>query len=80
MKKLLFILTIMMLGVSCVPSKIVNVSSRHNYYNRHRTTTYTHPIWIPGRGIVLYTEIHPKYRFHQPRYTQPKHRVRRGRN
>lgn len=77
MKFSLVILLLLLLG-SCAPSRIVNVSSRHNYYNRHRATTYTHPLWVPGRGIILYTEIVPKYRFHKPRYTQPQYRVRRG--
>jgi hypothetical protein len=78
MKYLIFFVFLFL--VSCTPSRIVNVSSRHNYYNRHRAETFTRPMWIPGHGIVLYTEIAPNYRFYQPRYAQPQIRVRRGRH
>jgi hypothetical protein len=77
MKFSIVILLFLLLG-SCVPSRIVNISSKNNYYNRHRTHTFTRPMWIPGHGIVLYTESVPRYRFHKPRYTQPQPRVRRG--
>ncbi len=54
MKNIITLLVLILL-VGCVPVKIVNVESKHNYYQRHRTTAYTTPIWIPGHGIVLQT-------------------------
>jgi hypothetical protein len=58
--------------IGCMPVKRVNVSSRHNYYERHRFNTYTSPTWIPGRGVILETHI---YRLPKRSYA-PK--VRRG--
>ena len=66
MKNVLILLCLFL--VSCTPIKYVNVESRHNYYQRHRTTTYTAPIWIPGHGIVLQTYRIKRY---NP-YTYPK--------
>ena len=60
--------------IGCMPVKRVNVSSRHNYYERHRFNTYTSPTWIPGRGVILETHI---YRLPKRSYA-PK--VRRGRH
>lgn len=54
MKKLLVLLLILS---SCTPVRYVNVSSRHNYYERHRRNTYTIPVFVPGRGPILQTII-----------------------
>ena len=72
MKSIITLLVLILL-VGCVPVRVVNVERKHNYYQRHRTTTYTSPIWIPGRGIILETHI---YRLPKKSYA-PK--VRRGR-
>ena len=60
--------------IGCMPVRRVNISSRHNYYERHRYNSYTSPTWIPGRGIILETHI---YRLPKRSYA-PK--VRRGRH
>ena len=73
MKKLISLLFVLFLLVGCMPVRIVNVASRHNYYERHRHNTYTAPTWIPGVGIVLETHI---YRLPKRSYAP---RVRRGR-
>lgn len=67
MKRLLFISIVFVL-FGCASPKYVNFDKRHNYYQRHRYNTYTTPIWIPGRGILLETHI---YRGHKP--TRHKH-------
>lgn len=63
-KALIFILLI----ASCTPIRYVDVQARHNYYERHRFNTYTAPVFIPGKGVVLQTQriplSHPKF---QPR-------------
>jgi hypothetical protein len=74
MKKILSLLFIIFLLIGCMPARRVNISSRHNYYERHRFNTYTSPTWIPGRGIILETRI---YRLPKKSYI-PKQR--RGRN
>ena len=51
MKKLLFILLL----ASCTPVRYVNVNSHRNYYQRHRFETYTVPVLVPGRGVMLQT-------------------------
>jgi hypothetical protein len=56
MKQLLTLL-ILVLVVGCTPVRYVNVERKHNYYQRHRYNTYTVPMWIPGRGILLETRI-----------------------
>jgi len=57
MKK--FILAFILLTlIGCMPVRYVDVSSKHNYYKKHRMNTYTSPTWIPGRGIILETHIH----------------------
>ena len=69
LRKLGFIgIFIAFLLIGCVPVRIVDVSSRHNYYERHRYNSYTAPIWIPGHGIVLQTYRIKRY---NP-YTYPK--------
>jgi hypothetical protein len=60
--------------IGCMPVRRVNFNSKHNYYQRHRTNTYTSPTWIPGIGIVLETHI---YRLPKRSYAP---RVRRGRH
>lgn len=55
MKSIITLLVLILL-VGCVPVRVVNVERKNNYYQRHRTTTYTTPIWIPGHGIVLQTQ------------------------
>ena len=57
--KYIFILIVALLVTSCEPVRYVDVQSRHNYYQRHRSNTYTTPVFIPGRGIVLQTYIVP---------------------
>jgi uncharacterized protein YceK len=74
MKKILLLLAVLFLLIGCVPVRRVNVNSRHNYYERHRSNTYTSPTWIPGIGIVLETHI---YRSSKRSYAP---RVRRGRH
>jgi hypothetical protein len=56
MKQLLGII-LLMLVIGCTPVRYVNVERKHNYYQRHRATTYTAPMWIPGRGVILETHI-----------------------
>ena len=57
MKKILFILGLILVLGSCTPVRYVNFHSRHNFYERHRHNTYTSPTWIPGRGVTLETHI-----------------------
>ena len=57
--------------ISCMPVRVVDISSRHNYYERHRYNSYTSPIWIPGHGVVLQT-----YRVRVPRALPPMNRGR----
>ena len=63
MKALLSLLIIILAG--CTPVKYVNVERKHNFYQRHRYNTYTVPVWVPGRGVILETHI----------YRQPKNWV-----
>ena len=72
MKRILLVVILLFILVGCVPVRRVDVSSRHNYYERHRFNTYTSPTWIPGRGVILETHI---YRLPKRSYA-PK--VRRG--
>lgn len=72
MKKVLSILILLFVIIGCGPVRKVNVTSRHNYYQRHRYNTYTSPLWIPGRGIILETHI---YRL--PKRTNSSDRLRR---
>ena len=74
MKNVLSVLVLVFILIGCMPVRRVDVSSRHNYYERHRINTYTSPVWIPGRGIILQTHI---YRLPKKSYA-PK--VRRGRH
>lgn len=60
MKKILALL--LLVAAACSPVRHVDVTSRHNYYERHRVNTFTSPTWVPGYGIVLQTHIVP-YRF-----------------
>jgi hypothetical protein len=57
MKTLLLATILLLVIVGCTPVRYVNVERKHNYYQRHRSTTYTIPTWIPGRGILLETRI-----------------------
>ncbi len=72
MKNFIFLIVITILFIGCKPVRYVNVSSKHNYYEKHRTTTYTVPTWLPNVGIVLETRV---YRGH--RWSQPKRRYKR---
>ena len=74
MKRILLVLVLIFLLIGCMPVRRVDVSSRHNYYERHRFNTYTSPTWIPGRGVILETHI---YRLPKRSYAP---RVRRGRH
>jgi len=65
LSKLTALFIIVML-TSCVPVRYVNINSHRNYYQRHRFETYTSPIWIPGKGVVLQTQSIPR-RSRQPR-------------
>ena len=56
MKKLAVLLLLL---AGCTPVRYVNVESRHNYYERHRHNTYTIPVFVPGRGVILQTRIAP---------------------
>ena len=64
LKKLAALFIIVMFA-SCVPVRYVNVHSHRNYYQRHRATTYTAPIWVPGRGVLLQTHPIPPSKFRQ---------------
>ena len=57
MKQLLSILLLIIVSWGCRPVRHVNVQRKHNFYERHRYATYTTPMWIPGRGIILETYI-----------------------
>ena len=57
MKQLLSILLLIIVSWGCRPVRYVNVHRKHNFYETHRYTTYTTPMWIPGRGIILETHI-----------------------
>lgn len=70
MKTLLILLTLFLIG--CSPARYVDITKRHNYYQRHRNNTYTIPLWIPGRGIVLETRV-----YHQPKRSINKQHPRR---
>jgi len=61
MKYLLSILLIFIVA-SCTPVRYVNVHSHRNYYQKHRATTYTAPVWVPGRGVLLQTQPIPLQR------------------
>ena len=60
--KKLAVLFIIMIFASCEPVRYVNVHSHRNYYQRHRATTYTAPVWVPGRGVILQTQPIPPQR------------------
>lgn len=61
--KKLAALFIIMVFVSCEPVRYIDVHSHHNYYQRHRFETYTAPVWVPGRGVMLQTHpLPPQYR------------------
>ena len=62
MKKILLLLAVLFLLIGCVPVRRVNVNSRHNYYQKHRSNTYTIPVWIPNVGVVLETHVYRKPR------------------
>jgi hypothetical protein len=58
MKNLILVVILLLGVVSCTPVRYVNVEKKHNYYQRHRTNTYTIPVWVPGRGMLLETRIY----------------------
>ena len=61
--KKLAALFIIVAFTACTPVRYVNVHSHHNYYQRHRSTTYTSPVWVPGQGVLLQTQpVPPQYR------------------
>ena len=64
---LIILALILFLMVGCQPVRYVNVHSRHNYYQKHRSTTYTSPVWIPGKGVVLETHSVPHAKYHSRR-------------
>lgn len=64
MKTILSLFLTIILLSGCESVRYVNVSRKHNYYQRHRQNTYTIPTWVPGRGIMLETRI---YRGHKPK-------------
>jgi hypothetical protein len=59
LSKLTALFIIIML-TSCVPVRYVDVYSHHNYYQRHRFETYTVPVLVPGRGVMLQTLPAPR--------------------
>jgi len=65
MKKLLLAIFLLLVIVSCTPVRYVNVERKHNYYQKHRSNTYTIPMWIPGHGILLETRIITRHRVHK---------------
>ena len=60
--KKLAVLFVIILFAACTPVRYVNVHSHRNYYQKHRATTYTAPVWVPGRGVVLQTQPIPPQR------------------
>jgi hypothetical protein len=58
MKTLYFVSLLIILLGACTPVRYVNVEKKHNFYQKHRSNTYTIPIWIPNVGIVLETRIY----------------------
>lgn len=58
--KKLAVLLIIVVFASCVPVRYVDVYSHYNYYQKHRFQTYTVPVLIPGRGIMLQTLPAPR--------------------
>lgn len=50
---------LLLLLVGCTPVRYVNFEKRHNYYQKHRHNTYTIPVFIPGKGIILQTKVIP---------------------
>lgn len=54
LSKLTALFIIIML-TSCVPIRYVDVYLHHNYYQRHRFETYTVPVLVSGRGVMLQT-------------------------
>jgi hypothetical protein len=68
MKNLLLVAFLLLAIVGCTPIRYVNVERKHNYYQRHRSTTYTIPTWIPGRGVLLETRIITPRRVHKKKH------------
>jgi hypothetical protein len=58
MKNLILVVILLIGVISCTPVRYVNVERKHNYYQRHRANTYTVPVWVPGRGMLLETRIY----------------------
>jgi PBP1b-binding outer membrane lipoprotein LpoB len=58
MKTLSFVLMLIIFLGGCTPVRYVNVEKKHNFYQRHRSNTYTIPIWVPNVGVVLETRIY----------------------
>jgi hypothetical protein len=73
MKNLILVVILLFGVIGCTPVRHVNVERKHNYYQRHRSNTYTLPIWVPGRGVILETRIYrlpKKGHRHQPNRPQ----------
>jgi hypothetical protein len=58
MKTLSFVLMLIIFLGACTPTRYVNTQKKHNFYQRHRSNTYTIPIWVPNVGVVLETRIY----------------------
>jgi hypothetical protein len=58
MKTLSFALLLIIFLGGCTPIRYVNVEKKHNFYQKHRSNTYTIPIWVPNVGVVLETRIY----------------------
>ena len=58
MKNLSFVLLLIMFLGACKPVRYVNVKNKHNFYQKHRSNTYTIPVWIPNVGVILETRIY----------------------
>ena len=59
LKKLAALLIVIVLFASCIPVRYVDVHSKRNYYQRHRSAGGGGPTWVPGIGVVLETHIIP---------------------
>lgn len=74
MKNFIFLILVMVLLIGCVPVRYVNVNLKHNYYEKHRETTYTVPTWLPNVGVVLETRVYREHRWVQPKRRHQRHK------
>ena len=58
MKTLFFVLMLIIFLGACTPVRYVNVERKHNFYQKHRSNTYTIPTWVPNVGVVFETRIY----------------------